>query len=199
MIAGIVLAAGASRRLGVTKQLLPLGGRPLVAWALDAMHAVAPAHLVLVLGHDAERIEQEVAAPWLRIVRNPRYAEGQSTSLQVGLRALPPEAEAALIATADQPFVTAGHLLALVAAYRASGKPIVATRYDEHDGVPLLLAREAWPLAEAITGDQGARPLLRDRPALVARVAATDPAMALDVDTPEAYASVLARVEDPGA
>jgi molybdenum cofactor cytidylyltransferase len=198
VIAGVVLAAGVSRRLGTTKQVLPLGGRPLLSWALAAMRAAVPSLVVVVLGHDAERIQQEVTLDGVDVVINPRYAEGLSTSLQAGLHALPAEVSAALVATGDQPFITAGHLSALLAAHAATAKPIVATEYADHTGVPMVLARSIWPLVDGLEGDRGAQPLLRGHPELVARVVSPDPAMAFDVDTPEAYEAVRARVEAGG-
>jgi molybdenum cofactor cytidylyltransferase len=199
VIAGLVLAAGASRRLGTTKQVLPLGGRPLLSWALEAVRAAAPSLVVVVLGHDAERIQREVALDGIQVVLNPRYAEGLSTSLQAGLRALPADVSAALVATGDQPFITAAHLSSLLAAHAATAMPIVATGYGDHAGVPMLLARSVWPLVDDLHGDRGAQPLLRGHPELVAQVAATDAAMALDVDTPEAYDAVRARVHMDGS
>ena len=88
MIAGVVLAAGRSARLGRPKQLLPYHGRPLLEWALAAMAASSVEATVVVLGHDAERVRRDVDLQGARVVYNERYAEGLSTSLQAGLAAL---------------------------------------------------------------------------------------------------------------
>lgn len=195
MIAAVVLAAGASRRLGRPKQLLPVGGRPLLAWTLDALRAIEPAQIVLVLGHQAHAIAGALDLHDVDITINSSYAEGQSSSLHAGLRAIRGEIDAALLVTGDQPLIDPAHLRNLSAAYLAGLQPIVATDYGDHLGVPLLLARSAWPLTDAIRGDQGARALFRNHPELVACVASPDQRMALDVDTEEDYAMLLEVVQ----
>lgn len=190
LIGGIVIAAGASRRMGTPKQLLDLGGRPLLRWSIDALQALAPRQLVLVLGHEAQRIAGALQMDGVRVVVNERHAEGQSTSLQAGLAALDPDIAAALVLAGDQPLVSSAHLARLVSAYEGNEQGIVATQYRDHRGVPMLLAREIWPLAAGIAGDQGARALLRAYPERVATVEVADQAMALDVDTPEQYEAV---------
>jgi molybdenum cofactor cytidylyltransferase len=186
MIAGVVLAAGRSSRLGQPKQLLPHRGRPLLEWALAAMSASRVERVYVVLGHDAERVRREVDLHGARIVVNERYAEGLSTSLHAGLAALGPEVEAAVVAVGDQPLLGPEAVDALLAAHAATGAAIVAADYGDHRGTPLLLHRSVWPLARQITGDQGARALLRAYPGTVATVPVA-PASGLDVDTWEDY------------
>ena len=189
MIAGIVLAAGASRRLGRPKQLLPLGGRPLLAWALDAARGARLDQLVLVLGHEAESIQGFVNHADFDIVLNERYAEGMSRSLRLGLEAARSDIEAAVVLTGDQPFIEAAHIIALSHAWKKSGESMIATDFGDYVGSPMLLGRAMWPLVEEIGGDQGARALLKGRRESVLTVAAGDSRAALDVDTEEAYAT----------
>jgi CTP:molybdopterin cytidylyltransferase MocA len=186
MIAGVVLAAGRSARLGQPKQLLPYRGRPLLEWALAAMAASRVEVTVVVLGHDAERVRRDVDLHGARVVYNERYAEGLSTSLQAGLAALGPEVQAAVVAVGDQPLLGPDTIDALIAAHAATGAPIVAADYSDHQGTPLLLDRSVWPLTQQIRGDQGARALLRAHPDVVVTVPVT-PATAADVDTWDDY------------
>ena len=195
MIAGVILAAGASRRLGRPKQLLPLGGRPLADWPLAALREFGPAQIVLVVGHEAGAVQAALDLRGVTVVHNPRYAEGQSTSLQAGLGALDAGIEAAVIVTCDQPLISAAALRELVAAFERTALPLVATDYGDHLGVPLLIARSMWPAALAIRGDQGARALLRDNPDRFAAVRNEAPEAAIDVDTDEHYNEVRRVVE----
>jgi molybdenum cofactor cytidylyltransferase len=186
MIAGVVLAAGRSARLGQPKQLLPYRGRPLLEWALAAMAASSVEGTVVVLGHDAEHVRRDVDLHGARVVYNERYADGLSTSLQAGLAALGPEVQAVVVAVGDQPLLGPDTIDALIAAHTATGAPIVAADYGDHQGTPLLLARSVWPLAQQSRGDQGARALLRAHPDAVITVPVA-PATAADVDTWDDY------------
>jgi len=190
MIVGVVLAAGRSTRLGRPKQLLPYRGRPLLEWALVAMAASTADEIVVVLGHDTERIQAEVDLDGARVVYNARYAEGLSTSLQTGLAALGEDVMAAVLTVGDQPLVDAGIIDALIALHRQTGAPIIATDYGAYQGTPLLLQRSLWPLAAHVHGDQGARALLRAYPDAIATVP-VPPALAADVDTWEDYTKLL--------
>ncbi len=188
MIAGIVLAAGRSARLGRPKQLLPYRRRPLLFWALAALAESGIDTLIVVLGHDAEAIRREVDLGEARVVLNPHHAEGMSTSLQAGLAALDGDADvqAAVVTVGDQPLLRSATFDALIEAYGESGAAIVAADYGGHQGTPMLLSRAVWPLARAIHSDRGARALLRDYPELVVTVP-VDPASAVDIDTWEDY------------
>ncbi len=195
MIAGIILAAGRSSRLGQPKQLLPLRGRALLAWALAALAASAVERRYVVLGHDAARVQREVDLSGVQVVLNERYAEGLSSSLRAGLAVLGPEVEAAVIAVGDQPLLDHATIDALIAAYRDTASPIVAAAYGNHVGTPMLLARAVWPLAEGIDGDQGARALLRARPEAVTTVAVASTSSA-DIDTWADYERLRAALGD---
>jgi molybdenum cofactor cytidylyltransferase len=134
-----------------------------------------------------------VAAPLaglpVRTVFNPRYAEGQSTSLRAGLDALRPGTEAALLALADQPLPDPGLTARLVAALRASGRPIVVPRYRDGRGNPVLFAAALFDELRAVTGDQGGRGVIARDPSRVAEVAVDAP-MPPDVDTWADYRAV---------
>lgn len=193
MIAGIVLAAGRSVRLGQPKQLLPYRGRPLLDWALAALVASKSDIAYVVLGHDAARIGREVDLHGARVVLNERYAEGLSTSLQAGLEALEPQVQAAVVTVGDQPLLGPEIIDALIDMHAATGAPLVAADYGDHRGAPLLLHRSAWPLAREIGGDQGARALLRAYPAAQIATVPVPTQAGADVDTWDDYARLRDR------
>jgi molybdenum cofactor cytidylyltransferase len=191
MIAGIVVAAGSSSRLGRPKQLLTLGGKSLPAWVLDALREAGLGPLVLVLGHEAEAIGGTLDLDGITVVVNTHHAEGMSTSLRLGLAALGPEVAGAVIAMADQPFISPALIAELIAQHERTKQPIVAADFGAYQGPPILLGRAVWPLTDEIRGDQGARFLLRNRPDWVATVPVPNRVAALDVDTEEAYAEAI--------
>jgi molybdenum cofactor cytidylyltransferase len=163
VIAAIVLAAGASTRMGRQKLTLPMaGGRPLVRLAVEQVLAAGLDEVVVVVGGDADTVAAALATLPVRVIVNPRYAEGQSTSLWAGLDALRPGTDAAVVALGDQPLPDPDVIRRLVAAFRTTGRPIAAT------------------------GDQGGRGVITRDPARVAEVP-VDMAMPADIDTPEDY------------
>ncbi len=184
VISAVVLAAGTSTRFGRTKQLVVLGGKPLVQHVVDAAASADVDEIVLVLGHDAEAVQANVQLPsTARVVMNPRFAEGQSTSLTAGLTACDLSSEAAVILLADQPGIRHEHLRALLAAFRETGSEIVRLRFRDGPG-PALLARATWPEVTALTGDTGARALFSEHPERIHWVPVDEDAPP-DVDVPE--------------
>lgn len=146
--------------------------------------------VVVVLGGGADEITAAIDFGRARAVLNPRYAEGQSTSLQRGLAALGAESAAVLFLLGDQPGVTPTLIDRLIAAYRAGAAPIVAPRFADGVGNPVLFDRACWPALLAIRGDTGARELLRARWAEVLAVPVEGQRLA-DVDTWDDYARLM--------
>ena len=197
MIAGVVLAAGASSRLGRPKQLLPFRGRPLLEATLARVAAAQLDEIVVVLGGSAAEILAQVKLHGARPVVNPDYREGQSTSLRVGLAAVEDRAEAVVFILGDQPLQSAPVIDALIDTYRRTGAPIVVPSYGGARGNPVLFARVTYPLLHGLTGDQGARPLLRARADLVREVPVDAPAPPADIDTWDDYRAVLVAAGEP--
>ena len=161
MITGVVLAGGMSSRLGRPKQLLELDGRPLLQHAVDAAAGAGLGEVVVVLGHGAAEVESALTLPpGARAVLNPRYRDGQSSSLKAGLAATGPGSEAAVVLLGDQPGVTVDAVRAVVSAFEERRAPILRARYSAGWGHPVLLARSIWPDAERLEGDVGARALM---------------------------------------
>jgi CTP:molybdopterin cytidylyltransferase MocA len=182
-IAAVVLAAGRGSRLesATPKPLLAYRGRPLVTWALDAARASGLTPVLLVVGHQADAVGALAPAD-VRVVASPRWAEGISQSLRVALDALADDASitAACIGLADQPGVGPDAYRRLATAADAGAEIAVAT-YGGVRRNPVLLARAVWDAARALTGDEGARQLMRDRP--VVEVDCTGTGDPTDVDT----------------
>jgi molybdenum cofactor cytidylyltransferase len=188
-IAGIVLAAGEARRFGSCKQLAKLQGRPLVQWVLDAALASDLDEVVLVLGSGHRQVLETLglgaAHPRLRVVVNPEFASGQSTSLRAGLKVIGDACSAVMFLLADQPFVTPVVINLLLERYRHSDRLITLPVYRERRGNPCILARAFYGDIRRITGDKGAREIIANHPAEVLEVEIPDPAVLMDVDLPE--------------
>lgn len=161
-IAAVILAAGASSRFGSPKAAARIGSRPMLQVVVDVATAAGLEPIIVVAGSDA--LVPEVA----RHVQNDTPERGLSRSLQLGIAAVPPEAEAAVVLLADQPTVSVAHLRSLDG--RRGETLVVATRSADLLGPPLLLEREGFPLVEAVGGDAGLRRLLRADPSLVTPV-----------------------------
>jgi CTP:molybdopterin cytidylyltransferase MocA len=181
----VILAAGASARMGEPKQLIEVGGRPLLLRAVEAALGSAGWPVVVVLGAYAERIRPILARVPVLVVDNPAWPEGMASSIREGIAALQQFSralDAAVIALCDQPAFSAEVIAQLVAAQRASGGGIVAARYRGRNGAPALFLREHFPTLAHLTGEEGARALLNGDPSSIAPVDL--PALALDLDTP---------------
>lgn len=190
-VPAVVLAAGAGTRMGGEKMLRPLGGRPLVGWAVSAAREGGADGVYAVYADDpVAGAFGEGATP----VLNPDAAQGQATSLAAGLRALPECAAAAIVLLGDQPLVGAGTVRALLRAWRSPGAaPAVAATYGAGWLPPVVLGRELWPRALALRGDQGARAIFREQPELVEAIPV--PGRADDADTPDDLRRIARLVE----
>ena len=185
-VAGVLLAAGLGRRMGAAKVLLPWQGRPLVRHVAEVALASQLAELIVVVGHQADEVGAALHDLPVRIVRNPEYAGGQSTSLRAGIAAVPDSAAAALVLLTDQPLVTTAVVDALLAAFWDTAALIVAACAAGRRGNPVLFARGLFPRLLAIGGDEGARGVIaayRDQ----LRCIEVDETVLADVDTPEDY------------
>ena len=158
MIGGIVLAAGPGTRFGGSKQLAELEGRPLLEHALDAPAAAGVERVVVVLGSEAEAVLARVDMRGAEPMVCERWEEGQAASLACGLGALE-DAEAAVVVLGDQPRVSPEAIGRVIAA--RGGTPAVRATYGGDPGHPVLIERELFDRLCDVTGDHGARNLLR--------------------------------------
>lgn len=195
-VAGLLLAAGAGRRLGGPKALVQLDGESLARRGVRLLESGGCAPVVVVLGAGAGHVVAYDDLAPARTVVNARWAEGMGTSLEAGLDSLEDDdAGAAVVALADQPRVGAEAVRRLVAAWR-EGAAVAVAAYDGAPRNPVLLDRAWWGAArESATGDRGARGLLRARPDLVTLVECGDTGAADDLDTPSDLAAMGGRLD----
>jgi molybdenum cofactor cytidylyltransferase len=191
-LSGIILAAGASSRMGRPKQLLPLRGRPLLQHVLDEAVASRLDEIVLVLGNQADEVHEALALPEgsrVRVVVNADWARGQSTSLRLALLRARPSAAAILLG--DQPGVGAALIDRVTRAFLDAGLPAARPVYSGADGSrvpghPVILTRRIWSEVDKLGGDEGARALLAARADWLLQVPVEGEPPA-DIDTWEDY------------
>jgi molybdenum cofactor cytidylyltransferase len=187
-VAGIVLAAGGTSRFGKAKQLLTSDGEALVHRSARAALEAGLSPVIVVTGAYAEEIRLALADLPVGFVHNPDWPAGQSASLQAGLSALPGETGSAVFLLADQPEVPIRLLQSLVKAHARTLAAIASPRVAGKRANPVLLDRVTFPALQELRGDTGARPLFSDPDRYpVAWVDWDDPALLLDVDTPEDF------------
>jgi molybdenum cofactor cytidylyltransferase len=209
MISGVVLAAGASSRMGQHKLLLPLAGQPLVRRVAGTILEAGVDEVLVVVGHEHARVVGALEGLNVRHVVNPDYASGMGSSFRAAVAALP-DSEAALFALADQPLLAAADYRRVLDAYRSgltSGPSqgsdpavpspgpspgIVCVHYGEVTAPPHLFARRYF--AELSGLEHGARPVLQ-RHASDTVIVQLAPELLLDIDTPDDYERARALLD----
>jgi molybdenum cofactor cytidylyltransferase len=193
MTRAIVLAAGASTRMGRPKALLEAGGRTFIRRILDVMHEAGVTDAVVVVRPTHEEVIAEVAASGFgRTVVNPRAEEGQLSSLIAGLDAIDePGVDAALVTLVDVPLVAAPAIRLLLARTAISTAPILRAVHHGAHGHPVVFKREIFAALRAADPAEGAKAIVRA--ASVEDVETGDPGVLEDVDTPEDYARLIGK------
>jgi molybdenum cofactor cytidylyltransferase len=189
-VAGILLAAGTSSRMGCNKLLFELDGESMLRGAARRALAGGLAPLLVVLGHQAERASHELAGLACQVVINPDYDQGITSSLKAGLAALmalPAAAQAAVVLLADMPLVSAEMISGLVASYRASRVPLVISDYEGVNAPPMLYDRSLFGELRAMTGGGCGRQVVK-RHRDAAQVLRWPASALADLDVPEDYA-----------
>ncbi len=185
MISAIVLAGGTSSRFGEPKPLAIVGDRPLLEHVLDSVRHSQVGQIVVVLGHEAERVHQAVALDGATVVLNRDYAAGMSTSIRAGLGALDPRSEAFLVVLGDQPFISPATLDVLIDQRSRSGAKILIPTFRGFRGNPVLVDRSLSAAVMSLSGDVGCRAIFGDHGDEILEVPVNDPGVLLDLDTKE--------------
>ncbi len=196
-VGAILLAAGRSTRMGAENKLLAeINGKPLVRIAAEQALKSKARPLVVVTGHQHERVQAALQGLDVTIAHNPDFAEGLSTSLKCGLSALPENVDAALVLLADMPRVDAPLIDALVGAFDpARAALVVVPTFGGKRGNPVLWSRRFFADLMALQGDVGARHLIGSHAEAVTEVPVDGNAALTDVDTPAALEAVRAATE----
>lgn len=181
-VAGIVLAAGESRRFGQPKQLLEWNGRPLIRVVVERALQADLSPVIVVVGATVEPIQAALADMPVEIIVNPKWQEGVATSVVCGIKALPEQVGAALFLLSDQPFVSVDLIRALVEKHARTLAPIVAPFVGERRANPVLFDRITFPALRQIRGDVGGRAVF-DQYSVLA-LPWSDERILLDIDQP---------------
>jgi molybdenum cofactor cytidylyltransferase len=188
----LVLAAGASTRLGQPKQLVQIGGRPALHIALSNAVAVAGNAVTVVIGANANEMTYLISHSPASSIVNRHWEEGIAASLRCGLGVVPASADGVMIVLGDQVCVTSDDLKRLLAAWSRQENDIAAATYDRHVGVPAIFPRWCFADLAALRGDEGARKILQRHPDRVVRVPM--PNAGFDLDTPEDLAALTQKM-----
>ena len=212
-VCAVVLAAGLGRRMGALKApqqaegrlagdpalklALRIGGKSILRRVVETALASPVDEVVVVLGHGAHELEQELPGNrQLRVVYNPDYATGQSSSLKAGVRAIASQAQAVVFLLGDQPLISAQAIAALVSAFRNKPSAVVRPLYRGTPGHPVLFSRALFSELLQVTGDQGGRELIARHEADVATVELNlEPSV--DIDTRDDYSQLERKFRDP--
>lgn len=188
----MILAAGASTRMGTPKQLLPFQGRSLLRYIAEEAIASCCNPVVVVLGSQAKRMKLEVDGLALHMVENQQWTDGMGTAISAGMTALTtinPSLDAVVIVLCDQPFVSASLIDQLVESSRSTQCPIIASAYANTIGVPALFDRSLFTELRSMNANVGAKYLIKQHAEKVFQV--SFPKGAIDLDTPAQYQQLL--------
>ncbi len=196
-IAAVLLAAGRSTRMGaINKMIAQIGGKPLVRIAAEQVLTSRAKPVIVVTGHQRDKVEAALAGLDVRFVHNPDYADGLGTSLRTGIAAVPDMADGAIVCLGDMPQVDAPLIDSLLRAFDPDkGALIVVPTIEGRRGNPVVWARRFFPELMSIAGDIGARHLIGSYGEAVAELPVKCDAALSDVDTPESLSVVKAEIE----
>lgn len=187
----IILAAGLGRRMGGGKLIASLGGKPVIAHVAEAVRD-AGLEAIVVTGHDAEGVRTALSGRGLRFIHAEDYAEGQAHSVSTGIRAVPDDWQAAIMALGDMPLIQSDLLRTMAGSARRDA--ILIPRHQGRRGNPVLWGRDWFPALSRLTGDAGARQLFAQAGESLTFLDWPDDTILCDADTPEQLEALRKRI-----
>ena len=188
-IAGIILAAGMSKRMGSTKQLIQLNGKYLLEWVVSAAVESDLEKIYLVLGHQSEQILCKLShlsqTPKIKALYNPDFKKGMSSSVRCGLSAAQQGHKNVMFLLGDQPFISPKVINLMLREYKKSDKHICLPVFQGQKGNPVIFGSTFFKLLLSVEGDMGGRQILRDYPEQIFHVPISDQKELVDIDTQE--------------
>lgn len=198
MIAGLILAAGKSERMGEPKAFLPYSGGTFLSVLYSTLRASWLDVVRVVVGHGSGEIIFHTGYERERFVMNDNWEQGMLSSIQAGLRALEPlDPEAVMLFPVDNPTVSVELVNRIISEYRGSDKQIVVPVYEGKRGHPVLFARTVFPELMSASAEVGARAVVRKDPSRVLELPVKDSSVLVDIDTPEDYRGMSGQYENP--
>ncbi len=197
-VIALILAAGASSRMGSPKGLLPWGKSTVLQTIIGQVREAGLENIVLVSGAHHENLLPVAHGEAIRICHHPEWEQGMGSSLARGIECVEglfPEANAILVLLSDQPFVTSKYLREMLRAHAASPSGMTASHYGDASGVPALFPKAFWEDLKALPPQQGARAFLLKHPDHCQALETGFPL--IDIDTPDSYQKALARAGFP--
>ena len=193
-IAGILLAAGKSTRMGANKLLAPISGKPMIRHSAEALLASSAGPVLVVTGHQREEIEAALKGLIVRFIDNPVYDSGLASSLKAGIAALPKDADGVVVALGDMPLVAGRHINRLIAAFSpAEHRTIIVPVHGGERGNPVLWGSQYFSEMLGLDGDRGAKSLMDMHEDHITEIVMRSDAVLADFDTPEALARLTPK------
>ena len=189
MLSAILLAAGESKRMGELKQLMPLGKSTLLEQAIDNLLNSSVDETIVVVGHRAEEITDKIAGSPVKIVLNPDYKQGMSTSIIAGLTLVDPRSRAVMLALGDQRLVESRTIHHLIDAFKKHDKGIAVPTHRGRRGHPVIFDVKYKAELLKLKGDIGGREIVKNHPDDVLEIAVDSESVISDIDTRDDYQS----------
>ncbi len=196
MIVAVVLSAGESSRMGSPKALLSVGEKTFIEQIVSSLKKTKVGQIVVVLGHNADRLKPKIEPLLVTLVLNPDYSKGQLSSLGAAIRSLQTDSaqvDGVLVHLVDHPFIDSALVDKMIDRFFESKKLIVIPTYKGKRGHPVLLSSALFPELLAAPLDQGAKVVVRAHPDETLELETEDQGVVIDVDTPEEYRQYVGR------